>query len=423
MQLTVSGKELDGALNTIGRVVVKNCVKPVLRCVRLDVNGSVELAGTNLETAVTARLQGYERHDDAVTACLVSFEKLAAIAKRNKKGTLTIRGTRDRDQVLARYRTKRAEGVPAREAVRQAKDTVDTVEIANSRTTHTLPTMSIEDYPIIGTPAPTCATVSGAEIKRMISQTVFAAAKSATRYAINGILLEIENGKVQFAATDGRRLAIAETMACETNPAPQCVIVPVKAMMLLDKLLPKKDIPSVKIAIEWKVLSGDEIEACQVYFSVCDVTIGALPVEGLFPLYEDVVPRDPHNIVECETDDLLDCLGDVMLTTSDENKSAKVTCGDDGEMVLESNDLESSASCAKTPISWILRTNNRNDKGEILADYIPEFYINPHFLQEGLKAAGGRRVRIAMYGPSRPVLLTSATSCEFRCVLMPGMMR
>jgi len=123
----------------------------------------------------------------------------------------------------------------------------------------------------------------GAEIlKTMIRCTLFAAATESPRYALTGVLWELERNAVRLVATDGRRLAVAEGPAkAQGNYHTKGThVVPTKAMQLLEKNL----------------LNADEmlrvtLRPTEILFQTGHATIYSRLVEGRFPNYKDVLPK------------------------------------------------------------------------------------------------------------------------------------
>ena len=82
-------------------------------------------------------------------------------------------------------------------------------------------------------------TVAGGQLKQLIGQTLFAAAKESTRYAFNGVLVNAKAKKLNLVSTDGRRLAQArgELVTDKTSKEGVKAIIPAKALQLVDKLI------------------------------------------------------------------------------------------------------------------------------------------------------------------------------------------
>ncbi len=159
--------------------------------------------------------------------------------------------------------------------------------ITTSSSTYTIPTERVEDFPDI--PIFTddkYLEVSAKVLSTLIQRTIFAAAKQDNKFAISGILWEIENQQVTLVGTDTRRLAIAwgpatvqgglETSKNESH------LVPPKAITLLDKTLAEGDSDQmVKVILR----SND------ILFQTERSTIYSRLIEGRYPPYRDVVNK------------------------------------------------------------------------------------------------------------------------------------
>lgn len=120
--------------------------------------------------------------------------------------------------------------------------------------------------------------------RQMIRRTSFATDTESTRYALGGLLLEFGEGTVTLAATDSRRLAVA-TAACEAQGEPaiptRTTVVPTKAMSLLERSIdPQAEFVDVAVHDNDVMMRSG---ACTVYSRL---------VEGRFPRYRDVIPRN-----------------------------------------------------------------------------------------------------------------------------------
>ena len=128
--------------------------------------------------------------------------------------------------------------------------------------------------------------INGRVLQTLITRTLFAAAVEHSRYAINGVLFARTGNQLRLVATDGRRLAMATGEASGTDD--RSCIVPSKALKLAVKLIDDPD-TTIRMAIEDNQVlfafgSGDEAGLTAVLSSNL--------VEGAFPPFEDVVPKE-----------------------------------------------------------------------------------------------------------------------------------
>jgi DNA polymerase-3 subunit beta len=162
--------------------------------------------------------------------------------------------------------------------------------------------------------------ITAGHLKSLINQTIFAAAKESTRYAFNGVLVNANKSKkINLVSTDGRRLAMAKgelNSAGKLDKEGSKAIVPVKALQLLDKLLTDPE-----------EVVGVQMRENQVIFHSSDATLTSNLVEGQFPPYEDVIPKDTDKKMTAGTADFLSAIRRAALLTTEESKGVRMHFG------------------------------------------------------------------------------------------------
>lgn len=124
------------------------------------------------------------------------------------------------------------------------------------------------------------------ELIEMIRRTAFAAHPEKTRYAMNGILLDLKGDRVHLVATDGKRLSMSERPLEFEAADPIHVVVPTKGMTLLQRV--------VSTGEEYVEVS---VGASQVFLRSASALVSARLIEGHFPPYEDVLPKDHDKVL------------------------------------------------------------------------------------------------------------------------------
>jgi DNA polymerase-3 subunit beta len=126
-------------------------------------------------------------------------------------------------------------------------------------------------------------------LKRLIEKTSFAMAQQDVRYYLNGLLLEISTGAVRAVATDGHRLALC-AHECDVSPADTLqIIVPRKGVGELVKLLEDSD-ETVQIQV-----SNNHIK-----ITLNDYIFTSKLIDGRFPDYERVIPKNSDKHIEAQ---------------------------------------------------------------------------------------------------------------------------
>lgn len=229
-----------------------------------------------------------------------------------------------------------------------------------------------------------------ADLKNGLKKTSFAISTDETRYVLNGIFASFREGKLALVATDGRRLAMADTDLEFPASHETDVIIPSKAVSEIQRLLGD---------------SGDvEVKLCdsQISFTVGDTFLASKLIEGNYPNYRQVIPGDSNERVVISREQLLETVRRVSLLSSDKANSVK--------LIFTENQIEVTA--------------NSPDVGEaqetLEVSYSgPDMQIafNPEFLQAPLRALDTDNVYLDLIDEMSPGVLRIEGS--FLYVLMP----
>jgi DNA polymerase-3 subunit beta len=363
MKVICSRGALLEAVSLTGTVANVRSPKPVLACIKLTAaNDRLTLAATDLEVAI--RYSDTQVQIDQPGETLVPVDKLRDIIRESIDDSLSLELAGDQIQIkghdsLFRIFTQKPEEFPP------------------------VPDFEGEaDFQIVG-----------GTLKQLISQTLFAAAKEGTRYALNGVLVTVKQKRVQFVATDGRRLALARGDATSVgkNAETARVIVPTKALTLVEKLVSDpEEIVSV------------QMRENQVIFHTPSATLTSNLVEGQYPPYEDVIPKDADKLMSASTADFLSAVRRSALLTSDDSKGVKMAFGKTG-VVLSSRHPDSGEATVNYACKF--------EGGEI------EVGFNPNYLTDALRVVDSDDVTFELSAPNRPGLLKGGA--DFLYVIMP----
>ena len=174
------------------------------------------------------------------------------------------------------------------------------------------------DFPALPSyDAPRETEVSASDLKRMIRLTEFAASTESVMYALTGLLLELYDGKeLRLVASDGKRMAYARTRQVAKKGGKLSVIVPGKTLKLLDRLIDDRDesvfifAPPEENAVQFRTPRG---------------AIVSRLIEGKFPDYENVIPKDRDKTVTIETEALSGAMRRTALMASDGARAVRLT--------------------------------------------------------------------------------------------------
>lgn len=363
MKLICDRAALMEALNLAGGVVVSRTPKPVLTCVKLTAaDGVLTLSATDLEAALQVSTNRVEVSEPGTA--LVPADKFIAIVRESTDATLTVETDGDETIIKGQDAEYKLLGYPV----------ADFPE---------LPAFEGEgDFEL-----------QGSELHKIVQQTSFATARENSRYAINGVLFERDGNKIHVVATDGHRLAISRG-SCKTKSQAKTAsaIVPGKALTLMLRLFDSDD-ETVRVKI------ADN----QILFSSETALLASNLVEGNFPPYKDVVPKDGDKKATLETDPLISAFRRAQLLTNEESKGVRMSFTSDG-LTLTSRAPEMG-------------------EAEINVD-VPEYSgdpvdigFNPQYILDALKVVESDKVTMEFKAGNKPGVLR--TGNEFMYVVMP----
>lgn len=350
------------ALNLAGAIVVSRTPKPVLTCVKLvAADGQLSLSTTDLEVSMHMTIDQVEVSEPG--EALIPADKLSQIVRESADSTLTI----ETEQNSAR--------------------------ITGADSQFKIFGHDPKDFPAV--PAfdgEANFEINAAELTDLIRKTLFATARENSRYAINGVLVEREGKKLTLVATDGRRLALAKGAVSNPNGEGSSAIIPTKALSQLTKLFNSPD-ETVRV----------KVTENQAIFATDTATLSTNLVEGNFPPYKDVVPKDQDKKAVFATDALASGVRRAALLTNEESKAVRFSFAPE-QLTLTSRAPEMGEAEISVPI-------------ESYSGDAVDIGFNPHFVTEVLKVVDSDQVTMEFKAANKPGLIK--TGPDFLYVVMP----
>ena len=179
----------------------------------------------------------------------------------------------------------------------------------------TLQTLPADDFPLVNESVDFGPTFSVPQktLRDLVNQVHFAMAVHDIRYYLNGILFIAEGKTLTLVATDGHRLALGQAQLAAEVPSKQEVILPRKTVLELQRLLKDEETP-----IEMRFANN------QAKFGFSGMEFVTKLVEGKFPDYNRVIPRNHKNALVLGRAPLLAALQRAAILTSEKFKGVRV---------------------------------------------------------------------------------------------------
>jgi DNA polymerase-3 subunit beta len=304
MELKIATPELSRALGRSQGIVEKKSTMPILSHVLLEAKkGQLVVSATDLDLAVSSE------HEKG---CEILKEGSVAVSARHL------------------YEIVRA--LPEQQ-VTLKKAHNNYLEVKSGPSEFRIVGLPAEDFPALPRfEKVPFADVEPAALLDMIERTFFAVSTDETRYNLNGVYFEPSAEALRLVATDGHRLSLVERKMGATFGLKRGVILPKKGLQELKKLLSE--------AAE----SGEEKPETKLGFVENSaivrrpgVVLSMRLIEGLFPDYRQVIPKQGEKIVKLGRERLQETLRRVSLLSSDKAHAVKLELGKGMLRVLSQN--------------------------------------------------------------------------------------
>jgi DNA polymerase-3 subunit beta len=229
----------------------------------------------------------------------------------------------------------------------------------------------------------------------MIERTIFSVSSDETRYNLNGVFIEeVRDGKVRMVATDGHRLALIER-GIGSFGLSKGVILPRKGLAELRRLLEGAEEGEVSVGFKENmglVLKGN-------------VELFMRLIEGDFPDYSKVIPKDNPQIAHLDLEDFLHALRRVSILSSERYKGIKV----------ELKPGKASISASNPELGEAVEEIEMEYQGKALT-----VGFNARYLIDVLSVLGeGGNIEIALKDDVSPSILRKSDDDGYLYVIMP----
>ncbi len=215
------------------------------------------------------------------------------------------------------------------------------------------------------------------DLKKMLSMTHFSMSHDEIRYVLNGELFLFNPGQLIIVATDGKRLSLVKKEASMDTPT-KAIIVPSKTIYELNRVL--GDSGALKVTFSEN----------QIRFELENIIIISRLIEGEFPNYEQVIPKEVKEKIVVQREQLLLGVKRAALLTTPDSRSIKIYILKNKMVVSKSNP---NIGEAKEEIETSYRGQ------EIAVGF------NPGYLMDVLKVAPKEDLEIEILGPDKPAVI------------------
>jgi DNA polymerase-3 subunit beta len=356
---------LLSAFQLASAAVAPRDVKPILRNLKVIAEADrCTLMATDLELGIRLEVRGVKVEEPG--EAILPSARVLAILRESTDEELHLEADNDKCQVRGQYN----------EFEMPSEDPANFPDV---------PAFAEENY----------HEVAAGALREMIRRTIFAAATENPRYAVTGVLWELEDKQARLIATDGRRLAVVQGTATpqgKHDTKGQTPVVPTKAMSLLERNLTDDD-EVVRVSLRPN----------EALFKTERAMIYSRLVEGRYPAYKEVFPKKPASKVPLTVGPFHAAVRQAAIMTDEESKKVVFTFAKQ-KLTLQASGAETGRSKVELPLEYDGKTI--------------EIRFDPRFLTDMLRVLEpDAALTLELVDSSSPALFRYGT--DYSYVVMP----
>ncbi|MBE7381337.1 MAG: DNA polymerase III subunit beta [Leptolyngbya sp. SIO1E4] len=378
MKFVCPQSDLNTHLSLVSRVVPARPSKPVLSNVLIKVD----------ESQQQVTLIGFDETIGVQTAFTATVEE---------PGELTL-PAKLLESIVSR--------LPAEDIAIQEIEEDAAVTITCSSGEYQVRGLSAEDYPSLPTiEEGQAAELSTESLLAGLRGALFATSADETKQVLTGVHLMSETDTLEFAATDGHRLAVVQTTDESGAASPDAVMmnvtVPAKALRELEKMLQAYQ-SSEPISLKF--------DRTQVIFELGNQRLTTRLLEGQYPNYRQLVPKQFERQVTVDRKQLADALERIAVLADQKNNIVKLSLDPDQQSMAISVEAQEIGSGREVVAAQIT--------GDPL-----DIAFNVRYLLDGLKALGTNEVQMQCNAATSPSVIIPLGELQMTYLVMPVQIR
>lgn len=375
MKFVCSQSELNSQLSFVSRAVSSRPSRPVLGNILVKVDAddqSVTLVGFDEVLGIESRFQAEVEESGRLT---LPAKLWGDIVSRLPNGDVTLES--DEDQ--------------------------STVTLTSSSGHYEVRGLSADDYPSLPTVDTEDVIALPAEaLLNGLKGSLFATSSDETKQVLTGVHLLSDTDALEFAATDGHRLAVVKTVDETNAPTPAMdVTVPAKALRELERMI------QAHTSNEPVLLRLDET---QVLFDLGNQRLTTRLLEGQYPNYRQLLPKQFARQVTVDRQGLIRSLERIAVLASQKNDIIKIAVDAANQIIALSVEAQEVGS------------GREQIAAQVTGDDL-DIAFNVRYLLDGLKSFDSTEVQMQCNAATSPAVLVPLGEAKITYLVMPVQIR
>ena len=374
MKITCKQQDLSRGLSAVSHAVSNRSTLPILSNILLGTdNGRLKLSATNLEIGINCWVDAQIHEDGATT-------------------------------VPAKLLTDLINSLPQAPVDISAPEDSNTLNVKSAGSSANIKGMDASEFPLIpsaegGEPP---VRFDASQLKEMIEEVAFAAADDDSRPVFTGVLIQVSEEKITFAAADAFRLAVRVAPLPGDDHPRGDILVPARTLTELARILPSEG------QVEMIVTPNRS----QVLFHTPQLDLVSRLIEGTFPNYRQIIPKEHTTRAVVETKQFSEAAKRAALFARDSSNITriKINAGENDGLEPGSLTVEATAEDLGDNVSTI---NAAVDGPEL------QIIFNVKYLADVLAVIGTPEVALEANASTKPGVIKPIGSSDYTYVIMP----
>ncbi len=365
MRFTISREKLQEGLAAVTAAVPAKTTLPVLSNLLVETTErGIRLSATDLDIAVSTEVSADVETPGSIT---IPAKKLSEIARELPPSPVKVSASGEQRVTIECGRSRfKLLGLPRDEFP-------------------SFPTMRFNES----------WRVKSGELQKLISHVAFAVSTEESRPILNGVLWELREDRMRMVATNGHRLSKMELPVESSSAPPGDLIVPPKALEQIKRLFPAEE--------ELEIARGENHLGFRSPFT----SVFTRLVEGPYPNYEQVIPKDNDRFCLCDKAALTSALKRMSVIASDQTHRIKMSFNT-GMLKFSVTTPDLGEASDELPVNY---NGDQLDIG-----------FNATYLLEILRYMPTEQVRLTFKAPERAATIEPEgwdDPAKYLCLVMP----
>jgi len=388
MKLVCSQSDLNTHLSLTSRAVPSRPTHPILANVLLQAdagNSQVSLTAFDLSLGIRTTFNAEVLQGGTIT---LPAKLLNDIVSRLPEGEITLD-----DETLETEDQSIGEGL--------------TLTLTPKSGRYEVRAMGAEEFPELPvTENDTAIHLPASALIEGLGGSLFATSADETKQVLTGVHLTVKQDTLEFAATDGHRLAVVETTNENLNDDEELdsvqVTLPNKALRELERMLAHSSKEDEPVAMYF--------DEGQVVFEWQNQRLTSRTLEGQYPAYHQLIPNAFERELTLDRKQLISALERIAVLADQKNNIAKLS--------IDSESQEITLSVETQEIGSGMESMSAQIKGDDI-----DIAFNIKYLMEGLKALPSQEILMQLNNNLAPVIFSPVGGVKMTYLAMPVQLR